>query len=930
MEKFRPSPLTEVSGSLLDVCQQLVGPDRDHVRRLASETLLAARVNHAKGNRRAQDRETLHRKNRSMNMRCLCPTTGTSLLETLNHLLELEEEKTARGPLSDQMILPSQICRNRHTLALLCESIRNTLSAVVSVAMTQHDYRQRDARVMFELLIQDKSSVKPDSKFFEKRSEIKGTLKDRFGETNWFQLTPAGTEIKTELISESEAEETYAFLELCARILGDGIFAEPFDPNQPIPELASNARNFDEENALQHRRILAVVSPPSFENLVESLGYTTMNKKAKGPVLNTVIISGNGNNGNQGKPLREKSEADKQDDINAIVNDYADSAQFRRLLKHPKLEVVVDGTVMSAPFAATTGRRFQLPGPAKFVQVFATQNGLRNIVSSLSLLRTGISGGKNWYSELELEGKQVVKLTVEPAMDDDGKLASSSLVVGYQPRLTFGAMLGAWLQAFWARDRKSWPAWITKPIFASIIGVLALAPFFTIDIYSLSAFFILMLSLTAFLLLAGKIGTKWRPIWPHHVAIDSFVAVMLVTMLFFGILPIGRLAEPAIASIPINSPAKRLSAVSLINADALDAPELKNGPGGSSDEFVEIFNARVVTLAPIELTNYSWSAYGSPVIGSQFNLSIQGANYDPTQDYLLVRPTRLPDSWQGWLRLNYTEKELNFLRAALNVQSETLSPTSLQSSLSTRIPENAPTRVTSDVAAVVAKRNAPPGDRAHVAKPVVDGSVTLRDVFQVEVLVDTTEMIALIGDSATIATELATPAMSKQPTTPGTPDLPVNAAIADAGNQPASDSQASTAEARKAGDPTANVTAVSTRKSPAWVVFESPTQLGSLNKGDLVNANFKPILSTTDPDNALLVCSATGVVQDKRTSGTDVEVRVGLKFTGVHNGKPVNGSLDLLLRDCALDKENSHHGFLAVPQNQIAEVARIEPRLRKP
>jgi hypothetical protein len=848
-----------------------------------------------------------------MALRALDPTTGTSLLETLNHLIELEEEKAARGPLCDQMILPPQVYRNRYTLALVCESLHNILAAVTGIAMTQHDYRQREARVIFELLIQDKSSVKPDSKFYEKRTEIKGNLKDRFRETNWFQLTPSGTEIQTESISESEAEETYAFCELCASLLGDVIFSAPFNPDKPILPLASNARNFDEENALQRRRILAVISPYSFKNLVESLEYTTMKKKAQGPVLNTVIISGNSNNGNHGTPLREDSEADKQDDINAIVNDYADSVQFRRLLKLPELEVVVDGTVISAPFDATADRRFQLPALAKFVQVFATQNGLRNIVSSLSLLRTGISGGNTWYSELELEGKQVVKLTVEPTMGDDGKLASSSLLVGYQPRLTVGAMVAAWRRDSWVRVKESWPGWITKPVFASIITVLALAPLFTINISSPSAFLILMLSLTALLMLAGKINPKGRLIWRHHVAISSFVAVMLITMLFFGILPIGRLAEPTIGAVAASRGETVSSAALMTVAARPFAPRLEG-----------------VTFDQTGATNYVWSVNGSQVLGSQFNLSIPGYNYDPVQDYLVVRPIlSSADSWQGWL--HHADKGGSFVSTAFNLQPRTLNPIWLES-FQNQIPERARIEAPSAAAAASADKNVVARVHAHGVRRGATAIATLRDVFEVEVLVDTNEIITLIGDGSTLATELVTPAVSNQSATMGTQVLATNAAVANSVNQPTSESQPNGNEVTKTGGTAASLPAVaSVRKTAAWVVFDSPTQLGSLNKGDVVNANFKPMLvSTTDPRGVLLGCTATGVVRDKRTSGTDVELRVGLKLTWMHNGKPVNGSLDLLMTDCASDKENSHQGFLAAPQDQVAEVARLEPRLLKP
>jgi hypothetical protein len=922
MEKFKPTPLTEVTGSLLELSRRLVGPDREAVKRIANQTLQTAHVTHGKETQKAQARETRFRRNRSTLLRSLTPTTGTTLLQTLNHMIELEEEETTRSPECKQPVLSPQIYRDRYSLALLNESLHNTLTAVVDMSMIQHGYRQREAREIFELVTQDRSSIKPDCKFYEKRTEVKEKLKNRFSKTDYFQLTPSEKEIETVVLSESEADDNYALLELSARLLGEPVFLAPFDPKQSIPALASNGRNFDEKNAVEHRRIQAVVSPRSFQSLVESLEYTNMKKIARGPVLKIMGTSGNGNNannnGNHGTPLREDSEADAtQDDINAIVNDYVDSIQFRRLLKLPKLEVVVDGTPMSAPFAATSAasRHFQLPGFAKFVQVFAIEKGRRSIVSSLSLPQTEVSLGKTWHSALELEGKQVISLTVEPAIDGSGKLASSSLLVGYQPRLTLFNIVVAALQGSWSRGKELWPSWMTKPIFASIVGVLGLAPFFMIDVFSLSAFFILMLSLTALLLLAGRISPTWRLVRPQQIAVDGFVALMLVTMLLLGILPPGSVSTPPIVPVATASP---------------------RGPGSSGARMTLAVQSSVpqlegVTFGPTGATSYIWSVYGSKVRESDFDLSIWDHNYDPSQDYLVVRP---PRSLIGWSpgSLQSANEEARVFSAAFQLQSRAFSPIWLESINNQRILERSRIGAPGAIAATPADKEVVAGAHAHGIKRRAVRNASLHDVFDVEVLVDTTEIIKLIRDHLTIATELATSAANNQKGTIGTPGSPGNVAVADAANQPASDIQPNGAEETKTTDPVATPTgAVAARKAAAWVVFESPTKLGSLNKGDVVNANFKPmLLSTGDPRGALLACTATGVVQDKRTSGTDVEVRVGLKLTWIHNGKPVNGNLDLLLTDCASDKENSHQGFLATPQDQIAEVAHIESRLRKP
>ena len=885
-----------------ELCRRLVGSDRAAISRLASQTLTIAHVNHGENNRRALNRASQHRRNSSMHVRSLSPTKGTSLIETLNRLLELEEEKTASSAEGNQMTLSPQTYIDRYTVGLLGESLRNTLSAVVGMAMTQHDYLQRDARVMFELLIQDRSSVKPDPKFYEKRSEIKEALKNRFLKTDWFQLDLAKKEkeILTEAVSESEAEEIHTLLGLCARLLGEPIFSAPFDPDQPIPELASNARNFEEENELEHRRIRAVVHPYSFANLINSLGYTTMKKKAKGPVLNTVRISANGNNGNHGTPLSEDSEADIQDDVTVIVDNYVGSAKFRRRLKQPQLEVVVDGIAKAAPFAAAfaASRRFQLSSLAKYVQIYATQDGRRDIVSSLSLPQTEISSGKTWFSELELEGKQVVRLTVEPQMDDSGKLAGSSLQVGYRPKRTIAEVIaGAWPES-WGSSRNPWPSWVRNPIFAAIIGSLALLPFFTIKFFSLAAFSMLVVSLTALLLVAGRINPEWRPIRVQQVVIDGYVALMLMAMLLAGILPVGRGPEPAIGAV---------STAASKTMGSLGVP-----PDGWS-------YGEVVTADPFSSTNQIWALYSLENRWKEFDINVWDTDYDPYTDYLLVRP------WQGGLQT--ADRQARLLGAAWPGIFNSTLPDSVDYQ---RRPEAMRIGGLGDEYAAMAKNDLR-SDKAHKVKAAVGEKATLPDTFYVEVLVNSAEIITLINHGPSVAPELATSVPTNQPAKSDVLGSAGNAAVADAGKAPVRKGQPTAVEVAKASDAAATSTEVSSaRKTAAWVVFESPTQLGSLNKGDVVNANFKPMqVSKSDPRGGLLACTATGVVREKRTSGTDVEVRVGLTVTWVHNGDTVNGNLDLLLTDCALDKENSHRGFLAVPQNLVAEVARIERRPRK-
>jgi hypothetical protein len=223
-------------------------------------------------------------------------------------------------------------------------------------------------------------------------------------------------------------------------------------------------------------------------------------------------------------------------------------------------------------------------------------------------------------------------------------------------------------------------------------------------------------------------------------------------------------------------------------------------------------------------------------------------------------------------------------------------------------------------AAQLAKSKTP---KAHAHRSAIQGGV-----FHVEVLVDTRQMIPLIGNDPGFADTLALQTSNNQGTVMKVLDTG-NAQGTRVGNTVAGASDKPNAAEQAPGSVAQSSTAVATPQTGAWVVFDSPTQLGSLNKGDVLNANFKPIVIS---NASVLECSATGVVQDiKRKGGANVEIRIGLSLTWVHDGNTVNSKLDLLLTDFSRGKENSHYGILTIPQAEVASsIAKFESRLRKP
>lgn len=854
MEKFQPSPIIDVVSVLNELCRGLVGPDSEKVREMALEALEIASVTHGKELHKAQNRQTHHRRKRCTGRRSIGPSTGASILRALNQVVEQMEKE----PGHDAVSLPPQIYQNRFTLALMSE-YRNILAAVVGVMMVQHDFTQPEARKVYEILIQDNSSTKGDPKFYSKKTDLKELLKERFDST--FQLDPSGDEIQLVTISETEAEANYAFQDRCARLLGGPFFTEHFNPDKGIPELASGTPDKDD---LENRRIRALVSSLSFKILIDSLGDKNMNREAKGPVLN---ISGPGNGNNGKHDLPEATEVEIQADINAVVNGFFDSAKFRCQLKYPDFEVVVDGRTMSRPFAATAAanRRFKLPGVSKYVQIYATQDNRRKIVSNLILRDTEVSSGKPWQSELTLEGKQTVTLSVEPEMDNTGNLANSYLILTYDPRLSLFEKLIDGLKAQRARSATLLPSLAGKLCYASAIGSLFLVPFFTIKVFSFAALLVSALALTLFLIVAGNLKPAWKWIRPQQVAIDSFMALTLVALLFFGILPIGQLPQSAKTSMTTNS---------LI---AVVPHRLSNDESATLAAYITAFESR-----------------------------------DNTGTFI--------DRW----------KDPNSL-ASLNHAAQAVD--SSGSTVASQVVKTG-SKLTRTTAGIV-QTNLRPGNSTALAKKTLNKTESARarvvqgGVFNVEVLVDTSQVLTLIRDGSSAGTILSSSALKSQARIT---EVALNTSHqGGSGARRAGETQPGIAESQISDPSPGSITVVSARQTPALVVFDSPMQLAKLNKGDVLKANFKPIALTIDPRAAVLECTATGVVQDiKRTDGTNVEIRVGLSLTWLRDGNVVKSNLDLLLTDCAQQKDNSHYGVLAAPEAKGGEVARLESRYRKP
>jgi hypothetical protein len=837
---------------------------------MALQALDLAFVTHGKELHRAQNRRTHHRRKRCTGRRSIGPSTGASILRALNQVVEQWENQ----PGHDAVSLPPQIYQNRYTLALMSE-YRNILTAVVGVMMVQHDFTQPEARKVYEILIQDNSSTKGDPKFYLKKTDLKKFLKERF---TCFKLDPSGDEIQMVTISETEAKANHAFQDRCARLLGGPFFTEHFNPDKGIPELASSTPDKD---ILENRRIRALVSSLSFKMLIESLGDNNMNREAKGPVLK---ISGPGDGNNGRHDLPEATEVDIQADIDAVVNGFFDSAKFRCQLKYPDFEVVVDGQRMDRPFAATAAadQRFKLPGVTKYVQIFATQDDRREIVSNLILRDTEVSSGKPWQSELTLEGKQTVTLSVEPEMDNTGNLANSYLVLTYDPRLSLLEKLIDGLKAQRARSATLLPSLAGKLGYATAIGSLFLVPFFTIKVFSFAALLVSALALTVFLIVGGKLKPAWKWIRPQQVAIDSFMALTLVALLFFGILPIGQLPQSATTSMTANS----LIAVIPRRLSDDESPTLA--------AYVTAFESRD------EFIDYNTGTFISEWRDPN--------NFSPTSHHR-------------------TESSLaNHLTQAVGSSGSTVaSQVSLTGSKLTR------------TTAGIVQTKLPPGASTALARKTLNETVSARSgavqggVFNVEVLVDTTQVLTLIRDGSSAGPILSSSALKSQARITEVALSTSRQVGSSALNRRAGETQPGIAESQISDPSPGLITTVSARQTPALVVFDSPMQLAKLNKGDVLKANFKPIALTIDPRAAVLECTATGVVQDiKRTDGTNVEIRVGLSLTWLRDGNVVNSNLDLLLTDCAQQKENSHYGVLAAPEAKGGEVARLESRYRKP
>jgi hypothetical protein len=888
MEEFRVTELTQTA-ERFNALGKVLLQDRELAGRLSAQALKDARVRHGIENQRAKPRKLTFKKKTKKGgttaIRTLHPTSRRSLLLAFHELARIEErrqeEEWARG---DRALTPEMFL-DRVAEDIWIHGVSNkSFDTVVASLMVQHNYKQPEARHVYEFLKQDPSTPKSDNKFYTRRGEIESSLKVRFSGTPAFEITPDKKAIQMQPATPSQAQRVHDLLGLYASVLGEPFFTESFKPKDSFPALATNGVDYEKENDTEHRRIEAIANPSSCSILLESLGYMKMREKVQVPILNSARFPGNGDS----KPLLLEEAKSTTAEINTIVNDFVGSLNLRRCLKHPLLRVVVDGKPLSGPFAAQSAwsRPFNLSKLARYIQVFAIENGVEEIVSTLSLAETEIAEGQAWHSRLQLEGNQEVQLNVQPIMDEEGKLTGSILVVEYRPAIL--DLIKERLTQRIVRKVSLNPSWAKVALFAPLIAVFSLLPLYMLNVFSWPAALVLVAAISCFLLIAGKLSSLGKWLRPQQVALDGFVASVLIVMLTLGILPYGPMPD---STLGIEQSGKtHPKSISLVLDSSGSAPNLHRY------RLFSFANDR-------DVSNVSSFDFGLTYLGSRSTALTTGGDNVNAATYGLL--------WAS----NFKWRDNRSASATWPVYGD-LATAQQSADLSIGAQVNPGT--TNSVAERTAKVFR---IRKRSERPLI-----VEVTYQLEVIVSTTEMITLLDSHSLIASDLA----QRNSATPS----PVNDKVASssevphvAAEKPVSDSALSQTSATSAASQDIGA---SDRNAPvkaaAIVVFRSPTKLNSLNKGDYVNANFKSSpLDTINQSERVLDCRAEGVVQDiKHTDAKGLEIRVCLNLTFVRDGATVSRSMDLLLTDASIQPTNSHFGVLQASEKPPVETSRSE------
>jgi hypothetical protein len=368
---------------------------------------------------------------------------------------------------------------HRYLKYLLLEAIRRrSYHTVIALAQILRAGNDNSTWKTYQALLSNPDQAGPEGgsdirALASWRSKFRQCLWDRFHGHQVFEEYLGNKKLTVQLATDEEAKVIREALELF--IPWDIPLNEPnrFSAETGWPGLIFKGKKAIDELLVEQQRMATVISPPHFDSMLKYLKLPASTTNVQLPKVNQM-------NNNKleppGKLPKFPGLSDKQ--IRRALVEIAKNGYERRKLHAAQIRVRVDGAyqeghvdVERTSWLRRSGsKRFNLSPTACSLELCATsrESGEEVIISYLSIGSTHLDEGQTWTSNLRLEGRQLVKLIVEPELDDEDQLVNAKLTVAYREPLSLPSFR-EWRE----RALEHHPVWL-RPQFAATLAVMVL------------------------------------------------------------------------------------------------------------------------------------------------------------------------------------------------------------------------------------------------------------------------------------------------------------------------------------------------------------------------------------------------------------------------------------------------------------------------
>jgi hypothetical protein len=357
----------------------------------------------------------------------------------------------------------------KHLILITCR--RNSFHVTLGLSRLLHSYSTPETMDIYTVVFQnpDQSTNKVDAYYRDRKKKLMEELQQRFGQF-----------VRLDQVARGEKrfhahEDSHHWVELVQRYLS---WFTPWDTTCPLPDAFRPWDPIPDLQANQVNQIHALIHPPCFSRLIQSLGFDSPERRLTIPAFFLANHEGSGKTPPGGEPrLPELT----PEEVVATQRALAGQAARRRQVVPQYLSVLVDGVERARLDLARSNRtRFEVEESAMLIELVA-----RDADGDL-LLATHILTPEDEATNLQpatfsavLEGGQKISLIV--SFSKDG--ASAVIDVLYQETSLVRAVAHTWRQLkHRASESLRWelvpdlrPAWALLLVMAMVAGLMLYA-----------------------------------------------------------------------------------------------------------------------------------------------------------------------------------------------------------------------------------------------------------------------------------------------------------------------------------------------------------------------------------------------------------------------------------------------------------------------